>query len=188
MSLHIFDDLEQEEWRTTPGFEGYEVSNFGRVRSYRAHGGNRGGRLIETPRTKTTRRHSTGYLFVVLQSEPGKSRPTAVHTLVAAAFLGPRPDGYQVAHADGNKLNARLENLRYATASENAQDKVAHGTAPVGERNARAKLTNAHVVEIKRCWAAGETQVSLARRFRVSRAAIQWVLNGRNWAHLEEAS
>jgi hypothetical protein len=43
-----------------------------------------------------------------------------VHTLVAEAFLGRRPDGMVVHHKDHNRRNPRLENLEYITESLNS--------------------------------------------------------------------
>ncbi|MDX3713446.1 HNH endonuclease signature motif containing protein [Streptomyces europaeiscabiei] len=53
-----------------------------------------------------------------------------MHQIVAAAFLGPRPDGHDVRHLDGNPLNSALSNLSYGTRSENELDKARHGTNP----------------------------------------------------------
>lgn len=47
--------------------------------------------------------------------------------LVGEAFLGPRPDGLETRHLDGNPANNSARNLRYGTKSENAQDRVRHG-------------------------------------------------------------
>jgi hypothetical protein len=44
------------------------------------------------------------------------------------------------------------------------------------------KLTEGQVGEIRQGWAGGETQVSMARRFGVSRSAIHYIINGQNWA------
>ena len=38
------------------------------------------------------------------------------------AFVGVPPDGYIVHHKDGNKLNNELQNLQYATQSENMKE------------------------------------------------------------------
>src|SRR5690606_27606505 len=93
--------------------------------------------------------HLTGYPQGYLSVE-GKTVPRKVHALVAEAFIGPRPEGHQIAHNDGDRLNSRLENLRYATAAEIAVDQIAHGRAPRGSRNGRAKLTEGQVLEIRR--------------------------------------
>ncbi len=41
-----------------------------------------------------------------------------VHTLVAAAFLGPRPEGHDIIHLDGDQTNLHADNLAYVTRSE----------------------------------------------------------------------
>lgn len=50
------------------------------------------------------------------------------HVLVAAAFLGPRPNGIVVRHGDGVKTNNKLENLCYGTPLDNTHDAIRHGT------------------------------------------------------------
>lgn len=186
MSLRIMEDVEQgEEWRAIAGYRGYEVSSFGRVRSYRIHGGARSGQLMETPRMKATRRHNHGYLVVVLQDEPGRSRPTPVHVLVAAAFLGPRPEGHQVAHWDGDKLNAKLDNLRYATPRENAQDKHRHGTTCYGEAGGNHKLTDPEVRQIFALYhREGWLQKDLAKSFGISQSQVSNIVRAASWTHL----
>lgn len=70
---------------------------------------------------------SHGYLSVVLKDMDRRQNRT-VHSLVAAAFYGPRPEGMETRHLDGNPANNRVENLRYGTQSENNLDRVSHGT------------------------------------------------------------
>lgn len=41
-----------------------------------------------------------------------------VHALVAAAFLGPRPEGHDIIHLDGDQVNLHADNLAYVTRSE----------------------------------------------------------------------
>lgn len=178
-TLTIYRELER--WRAIPGHEGvYEVSDLGRVRSYHQ----KNGRLRDKPRLKALTVNQVGYLSVTLQVESGRSRAFTVHTLVAAAFLGPRPDGYHVAHGDGDRTNARLDNLRYATPVENFRDMEAHGTWPRGEANGRRKLTEQDVRDIFRRHRAGESQGSLAAAYGVRRQSISNIVCGIRWAHL----
>jgi hypothetical protein len=108
---------EQEDWLPAPGFDGYEVSDLGRVISRR--------------RKKSIllrlQRDDKGYPKVCLMRD-GRPVTRLVHQLVAAAFIGPRPEGLEVRHLDGDKDNCRLANLCYGTRSENTFDQVRHGT------------------------------------------------------------
>lgn len=113
-----------EEFRTIPGYEGfYEVSNFGRVRR------------VETQRVLKGKTLRNGYREVSLCRE-GSPRFFLIHRLVMLAFKGAPPEKHEVCHNDGNKENNRLDNLRYDTHSNNAKDRVKHGTC----RNARKTL------------------------------------------------
>lgn len=102
-----------EEWRPISGFPGYEVSSLGRVVSHRGREPREIGAVV------------SGYLRVRLSR-----RDVAVHALVAAAFIGPRPEGQEVRHLNGNPLDNRVQNLAYGTHSENMQDSLLHGTHP----------------------------------------------------------
>ena len=71
-----------------------------------------------------------------------------VHILVAEAFLGPKPEGLQANHKDGNRANPCLENLEYLTASENTQDGInrfGRWYGAVGEKHGMAILTEEQV-------------------------------------------
>jgi hypothetical protein len=92
----------------------YSVSSEGQVRS------NRTGKILRpSPNRK-------GYLILVVTVE-GVRKAASIHTLVAETFLGPRPDGLQVCHGDGDKSHNTVANLRYDTPRNNELDKVAHG-------------------------------------------------------------
>lgn len=53
-----------------------------------------------------------GHLTVDLQKD-GVNETVPVHELVAAAFLGPCPEGMVVCHRNGNKLDNSVSNLCY---------------------------------------------------------------------------
>src|SRR5258708_14980588 len=59
-----------------------------------------------------------GYRFVAL-CKNGIVRQPTVHSLVMAAFVGPRPNGAEINHKDGKRQNNILSNLEYVTQIEN---------------------------------------------------------------------
>lgn len=153
-----------EQWAPTR-YPGYDVSTAGRVRGPR--------------RMLSTRPDTNGYLSVGIYAD-GKSKTIRVHAEVAHAFLGKRPAGHQVAHSNGDRLDARLSNLSYKTRSMNEADKRAHGTALFGERNPQAKLTDHQVAEILRRVANGEPKKAVAASFGVSSSQIFNICRGRS--------
>ena len=97
----------EEIWKDITGYEGiYQVSNLGRVRSFKIK---KTGKLLKP-------RNSHGYLYVYL----GKNYP--IHQLVAMVFLNHTPDGHKIIvdHIDNNSLNNRLDNLQLITQRRNA--------------------------------------------------------------------
>lgn len=113
----------KEIWRPVKDYDGYEVSNQGRVRSkYRV--------LTPTPTNK-------GYLRVNI-TKNGKSKSYRVHRLVAQAFI-PNPDNKpQVDHINTDKSDNRVENLRWVTGPENCQNELTskhNSQRQIGEKN-----------------------------------------------------
>lgn len=107
----------QEIWKPIPEFKGsHEASSLGRIRNPRT------GRILSQ-----SVQADSGRLQVGIWRE-GRSRPCRVHTLVALAFHGPRPDGMEIRHLNGDQTDNRASNLRYGTHAENEQDKLKHGT------------------------------------------------------------
>jgi hypothetical protein len=103
-----------EIWRDIKGYEGYQVSSFGRVRSFRTRG--LGGmsdnyKLLKLDLTKT---HCKEYYRATLLG-----KKFYVHRLVMLAFATNHQNKPQVNHKDNNGLNNDLDNLEWATNSEN---------------------------------------------------------------------
>jgi hypothetical protein len=122
------DATPAEEWRPIPGYERtYAVSSLGRV--MRVEGRNARARI----RKLRANRH--GYIDVRL-SQDNLFKTHTVHKLVMLAFVGPRPDGAEIRHLNGNGSDNRLVNLAYGTVSENRIDITRHG------RNRNASKTH----------------------------------------------
>lgn len=99
------------EWRAVVGHPKYLVSDDGQVYSTRSNG------LLKLSVL------ASGHLRAVVD---GSHR--TVHSLLAEAFIGPRPHNQEVRHLNGNPSDNRIENLTYGSKSENAYDSIEHGT------------------------------------------------------------
>lgn len=115
-------------------------------------------------------------------------RTAVAHRVAYEMSKGPIPAGMQVRHTCDNRACVNPAHLLVGTGKDNARDALERDRYRRGSANGRAKLTASQVDEIREGWRRGETQVSMARRFGVSKSAIQWILNGRNWAGLGEVS
>ncbi len=104
-----------ERWKHIPFFPDYEVSDRGRVRSWK-----RVKPKIMKPHTVTRGDRKKSYLRVTLRNRGGKKH-RRIHRLVALAFVA-RPRGKNtVNHVNGRTHHNRATNLEWTTAAENTQ-------------------------------------------------------------------
>ena len=113
----------KEIWKPIKGFAGYQVSNFGRVRTYNkvtytAHHGARHWRN----RILAQKLRKDNCLQVNLWHN-GKPITYYVHRLVAEAFLGEASSDMTVNHKDGNRQNNHVDNLEWLSRTDN----IRHG-------------------------------------------------------------
>lgn len=172
--------MEIESWKPIPGYSGYEVSDLGRIRSYRVKGGGGPNRMRAEPRLLKPTINAKGYP-IVCPVRDRTSHVENVHKLVLLAFVGPRPDGTETRHLDGNKLNTRLDNLCYGTTRENADDNLRLAAYVHDGDHPRSRLTPDVVVELRTLWATGLSRKTLAKRFCISVGHVKQVVLGRTW-------
>ena len=128
------------------------------------------------------RRHNQGYGVFYTR---GEGKTVLAHRYVYEVANGPIPTGMMVCHKCDNPPCINIQHLYLGTAADNNRDMVKRGRQAHGERCGQSKLTNGAVKFIrehyqppaKRIW----TQAGLAREFGVSRAAIGYIVRGRNW-------
>lgn len=122
-----------------------------------------------------------GYLTVSL---PGRKRPY-LHHVMLETFIGPRPDGMEGCHNDGNPLNNAIVNLRWDTRRGNFADKVGHGTSPRGENNGHAIVTEAIVRIIRQCHRDGMPCKDISVCFGITCDHARQIVNRVTWKHVE---
>lgn len=175
-----------EVWRPIPGYDGYEASNQGRIRSVPrivrcldAHGRiewrTYSGKILSPSTT------SVGYPHVQIGKGNYDYSGEDVHKLVMLAFVGSRPPDHEIAHYDGDRRNVHLSNLRYATYQQNYEDQVRHGRAQRGEKHYNAKLTSDDVRAIRR---SKDTNANLSKKYGVSKTTVYEVRNYLKWRWL----
>lgn len=181
-----------EQWLPVVGFEGwYEVSSLGRVRSLKRT------MVVErwpgrfVPRTYQGQMlrpglGGNGYLGVVLSTHGRKmSRASVlVQYLVLEAFVGPRPLGAYCCHADGNRVNNHLSNLRWDTPRSNSGDARKHGTLCLGERVHSARLTPIDV-HLVRALSPHCSSSEIGGLLHVHQVTVRDIINKRTWSHLQ---
>jgi hypothetical protein len=108
-------------------FEGYEVSNLGRVRTYKEKYGQPkpgGKRPLRSEPYEIFGRieKNRGYMLLCLSDVNKKRYNIRIHTVVMQTFVGFPEDGMVICHNNDIKKDNRLENLRYDTQLENMRD------------------------------------------------------------------
>lgn len=107
------------------------------------------------------------------------------HVLLLTLRDGPAPaDKPHAIHGPCNRPSC-ITHVRWGTLAENAADKHRDGTAPVGERNSKAKLTDDLVRQIRARYAAGGTSYrKLAAEFGFGQTTIKDVVRRNRWSHV----
>ena len=174
-----------ENWKDVVGFEGiYQVSDHGRVKSLCRMVRSKGGAMrLSRGKILSQGIDSGGYMNVTPYSK-GIGKTAKVHSLVLEAFAGPCPLGMECCHRNSVRHDNRFANLRWGTRSSNMLDKELVGTAPIGDSNPKAKLSNVSVLEICSRLSTGESQMKIADDFGVSEVTISHIACGRTWVHI----
>lgn len=152
----------KEIWKDIEGYNGYQVSNFGRIWNVKEQRYLKGGL------------QQNGYCRVTLQCGNGKKKNEKIHRLVARAFL-PNPENLPfVNHKDENPQNNHVDNLEWCSPAYNNT---------YGTRVARAAETKKYKITVydKEDNIVGyyNGSVEAAEALGVSKTTISSWINGR---------
>jgi hypothetical protein len=175
---------QKEIWKTIDGYENYQISNLGNVKSLDRIRNGVGtfkncsikGRILKPMKTKK------GYLVVDLRNYNIR-KITPIHRLVAIAFIDNIENKPQVNHINGIKTDNRLDNLEWCTNSENQihSYNILLRKRLTGEKNGFSKLKNNEILEIRNNKNKLKT---LAEMYNVSITTISDIKNNKIWKHI----
>ena len=123
----------KEEWKDIKGYERlYQVSNYGRVRSYdreviQKHYSGCDTTHIYKGKVMKLRQNKNGYMIAYLTKNKRQTK-YLVHRLVAEAFIPHEPNKNYVNHLDNDSTNNNVTNLEWCTQSENIKYAYDNGT------------------------------------------------------------
>lgn len=129
----------EEIWKSIKDYEDYEISNLGRIKSYK----NNKERLLKP------RKDKDGYMKIDLCKD-NKKKTHKLHRLVAQAFLANPENKPEVNHKDEDKTNNCASNLQWVTSRENANygtrnERVANANSiPVVQLDLQGNYINVH--------------------------------------------
>lgn len=168
-----------------PNHEGYMVTETGEVYTCwkrTGKGTGHGTKCVNTglPRKRMrTYLDDDGYERLTFRATDGKRKLRGVHQLVLEAFGFPRPSQtHEVRHLNGIPSDNHLENLKWGTPKENAEDRTKHGSLS-GENNWLASLTNEQAAEIRSN--LDKKPQYYQSRFGISKHVVSRIRNGKTY-------
>lgn len=117
----------EEIWKDIPGYEGYQASNLGRIRTHnkitytKRHGYRYWkDRILKFKPSIPTKKTSQGIGYRVTLWKDGKGKDFLVARLIATSFLENFINtDMTVNHKDGNRLNNCIDNLEWLSRKDN---------------------------------------------------------------------
>lgn len=172
--MSVTEDDPPELWRWVVGFEGlYIVSNTGRVMSVPSMQVRRGADYYKPGKEVKHHDNGRGYRVISLYKD-GVQHQTTVHRLVATAFI-PNPENLpEINHRDGDKANNMVQNLEWASKSQNMQ----HAVNELDALGFNRKFTEEQIVAIRN---DSRSEGSIAADYGVNQTAINAIRQGKTY-------
>ena len=132
-----------EEWRVIEDFKNYQISNYGNIKSVDRQGIKRFKRGSILKPAINHKGYESVKLYKIIDGKIS-AHTRFIHRLVMIAFVDNPYNKPEVNHIDGIKTNNVVNNLEWATTSENIKHAFDLGIKKSlkGEKHPSAKLTN----------------------------------------------
>jgi len=165
---------EPTEWKGIPGYDSYEVSDTGLLRSTK---------LSKAPRILNGSVSTDGYVTYMLigDEDPKNDRvPVYAQSLVLEMWVGERPEGMWANHIDDNPGNNSIENLKWSSPKETEATR----DLPEGSNRPSAKLNELQVKQMRLKRRAGMTYPALASEYGMAKDSVWRICAGKTWKHV----
>lgn len=114
----------------------------------------------------------------------------SVHRLSYLTFISEITEGLCVCHECDNRKCCNPQHLWIGTHHENSQDCLKKGRnsggQPGGEKNPASKLNEEKVLQIRRLAKSGVYQREIAKKFSISQATANQIINRKLWICIPE--
>lgn len=124
----------------------------------------------------------------IKQSGHGQIRkagsPEYAHRVAYKLEVGP-PGDNDVLHECGNPSCVNPSHLYLGDQADNAADMVSNSESAAGEANARSKLTEEQVRQIRNDYDPSTSFRELAEEYEVSPGTVHSVVNHNTWSHID---
>jgi hypothetical protein len=168
-----------------PGFEKYACCDQGHIYSLEKRAGHYS--VARIRKLKATLNKS-GYLSIGLRKD-GKGHGFTVHKLVALTWIYEKPEGMEINHKDGNKLNNIPENLEYITHLENIRHAWKNGLRNnfskkisekvSGEKHYNAKIDDKTFCKLLEDHKNGMKNGALAIKYGIHQTTVSYYTSGK---------
>lgn len=146
--------MSNEIYKIINNFSNYEISNFGNLRN-------------TTTKNIIKSSIKSGYLATSLKDDNNERKSMKIHRLVALTFIPNLENKDTVNHKDHNKLNNRLDNLEWAT---------------ITEQNNHKRKCNKDIQEFvssRAVWRIDKDTNKKIQLFQTIKFAAQWIFDNK---------
>jgi DNA-binding transcriptional regulator YiaG len=184
------NNLENEIWKIIENFSDYQVSNLGRIKSFK--------RDKINGKIKKQTKNNRGYLCTQLWKN-GKYENIKIHRLLYETFNEYKLKSDEIVHhidfiniiPEISKENNKFDNLikmpkkEHIKIHSNGEYNSMFGVKRPGEKSGKHKLTEEKVIQIKLLLKEGKlTQQEIADMFNISKQTISHIKKGITWSYI----
>lgn len=170
-------NMEKEVWKPVKEYEGlYEVSSFGRIKSFYGYYSGGYGRILKPILNKK----DPDYYRIGLNKN-GIATKLLVHRIVACNFIENPLNLPCVNHKNFNRLDNSVKNLEWVTYQENNDHAKLGGKYKTGEDHGASILTQDQVNNIRWLFLSKTPPPEICNLYNISNSTFYHITNNETW-------